>query len=177
MTTRVTSRMAQIWKSQGSRAHAAQPSPWQPPSDEWDAPVFWILTAILAGAAGLFLVLYFFLLQPTIHPNPGLAAFTPPPGTRLVPLPRKSTAPELADIPGDPPSPLTALAKAQTDDQPVKHETRPPAHRHPRADPSDSGQRSYGFAQPWSYGSHVPSSNNAPSSNNRAWSGGPKSWF
>src|SRR5450432_4708140 len=111
-------------------------------SDEWAVPLFWVLCAILAAAAGFFLLLYFHC-QPTVTFNPGLAAYKPPPATRLVPLPRQSTAPELADIPPAAASPtltassaLTALAQAQPSDPPAKP-ARPPARKRPRAEPSE----------------------------------------
>ena len=130
--------------------------------------MFGFLGVLLAGAAGLFFVL-FSLSHPTVYPNPGVTAYVAPPATRLVPLARQSTAPALADLPVvDPPSPLTAFAKAQPDDQPAKSETLPPARKHPRADAAASGQRAYGLAQPWNFGSQGPS-------NSHARSGGPKS--
>jgi len=141
---------------------------WQSLGDEWNAPVLGFLGALLTGAAGLFFVL-FSLCHPTIYPNPGAAAYAAPPATRLVPLARESTAPALAELPVvDPPSPLTAFAKAQPDDPPAKSETSPPARKHPRADASAVSQRGFGYAQPWGFGSQGPS-------NNRARSGGPKS--
>jgi hypothetical protein len=155
--------MTQTWKSP-----ARQPRPRQSPSDEWEVPVFCFLGVFLAGAAGFFLVLYS-LAQPTRYPNPGVAAYVGPPGTRLVPLPRQSTAPELAELPVvDSPSPLTAFAKAKADDQP--HDSRPPTRKRPRAGPSAYGQRGFGSDQQWNFGSHG-------TINNHVWSGGPKSWF
>jgi hypothetical protein len=147
---------------------------WRSPADEWAAPLFWVLVTILAGAACVFLLLYS-LGQPKINPNPGVAAYTPPPGTRLIPLPRKSDAPELAELPPAPASPssLTALAQAQPTEQPAKHDVRPPIHKRPRAEPNDQP----GLAQ-WNYG--YRGGNNGwtnSGSNNRALSGGPKSWF
>jgi hypothetical protein len=142
---------------------------WTSPGDDWAAPVLGVLAVILAGAACVFLLLYD-LSQPTISPNPGVAAYTPPPATRLVPLPRKSDAPVLADLPGDPESPLTALAQAQASDQPVKRHIPPPVHKRPRGDPRDDAQRKPGFVQQWDYGYRGWN-------NNRAFSGGPKSWF
>jgi hypothetical protein len=154
-------RMTNTWRSQARRL---QPS--RSPGDEWETPVFWFLSVFLAGAAGFFFLLHS-LGQPKIYPNPGIAAYVAPPATRLVPLPRRSTAPELADLPVvDPPSPLTAMAKAQATDQPPS----PPARKRPRAEPSPNGQRGFGYTQQWDFGSRGPS-------NNHAWSGGPKSWF
>ena len=128
---------------------------------------------IVAGAACVFLALYE-LSQPTINPNPGLAAYTPPPATRLVPLPRQSDAPELAELPVDlPPAPasaLSAMAQAQASDQPVKRDAHPPARKHARVDPGVSDQRKLDYVQPWDSGYRGWS-------NSRTFSGGPKSWF
>jgi hypothetical protein len=146
--------------------------------DDWDAPLFWCLSALLGGAAGLFFLLYS-LCQPAMNRNPGLAAYVPPPATRLVPAPRKSDAPELAvllaDPPIEPPSPLTAMAKAQPGDQQAKRDMHPPARKRPRVDYGEYDQRGPGYVQPgyvqqWNFGNHGWS-------NNHAWSGGPKSWF
>jgi hypothetical protein len=182
--------MAQTWKSQpcqtppASRSQPSRSQPWQPQGGGWDVPLFCFLGAILA-AAGCFFFLLHSLYQPTINRNPGVAAYVPPPGTRLVPLPRKSDAPELADLPADPPSPLTALARAQAGDQPAKRDIRPSPRKHPRTDFAEYDQRGYdqrgydqrgydqrgyGFVQQWNNGSRGWN-------NNRAWSGGPKSWF
>lgn len=141
---------------------------WKSPGDDWEAPLFGVFGAILAGAAGLFLLLYW-LCQPAINANPGVAAYTAPPATRLVPLPRISDAPELADLPADTSSPLTALAQAQPNDQPAKPTPRPVARKRPRPEPRDLDPHNFGFAQQWNFGSS--------GTNNRAWSGGPKSWF
>jgi hypothetical protein len=182
--------MAQTWKSQARQPRQSRPwrpQPWQSQGGGSDAPLFCFLGAILAGAGCFFFLLYS-LYQPTINPNPGLAAYVAPPSTRLVPLPRKSDAPELAALPADPPSPLsplTALAKAQPSDEQAKRDIRPPARKRPRPDFGENDQRGYdqrgydqrgydqrgfGFVQQWNYGSRG-------SNNNRAWSGGPKSWF
>jgi hypothetical protein len=149
-------------------------------SDEWDLPLLLVLCALLAAAAGFFLLLYLHC-QPTVTFNPGLAAYTPPPATRLDPLPRQSTAPELADIPPAAASPaltaspartassaLTALAQAQPSDSPAKP-ARPPAHKRPRAEPSEHDQRNFGFAQQWNSGYRGWSDNRT--------AGGSKSWF
>src|SRR5260221_12835523 len=111
--------MAEIWRSQAARTFRQSAARKQQirrsQGDELVAPLLWVLSANLAAAAGFFLLLYF-LYQPKISPNPGVAAYTPPPGTRLIPLPRRSDAPELADLPREPPSPLNPLAQARTRD-------------------------------------------------------------
>jgi hypothetical protein len=55
------------------------------------------LCGYLAFMAGIFFVLYW-QLQPATIANAGQAAYAPPPQTRLIPLPRKMDAPQLADI-------------------------------------------------------------------------------
>jgi hypothetical protein len=55
------------------------------------------LCGYLAFMAGIFFVLYW-QLQPATIANAGQAAYVPPPQTRLIPLPRKMDAPQLADI-------------------------------------------------------------------------------
>jgi hypothetical protein len=160
--------MAETWQLQRRNSQS-----WKSPADEWAAPVFWALVTILAGAAGVFLLLYS-LGQPKINPNPGLAAYTPPPGTRLLPLPRKSDAPELAELPPDSPSPLAALAQVQPIEPPAKHDVRPPVHKRPRVDAHENDQRNLGFAQQWNNGNRGW---NNSWGNNRSWSGTPKSWF
>ena len=81
-------------------------------STEAVLPLFLILSAILA-VVGCFSLLLFYFSQPTIYPNPGLAAYAPPPGTRLLPLLRMSNAPELVNLPDEPPSPLWRKRKIQ----------------------------------------------------------------
>jgi hypothetical protein len=161
--------VAETWKSRTLKSQTLKSRALSSPGDEWAAPVFGVLGVIVAGTVCLFLVLYE-LCQPTISPNPGIAAYTPPPATRLVPLARQSDAPVLTDLAPDPASPLTALAQAQASDQPVKRDAHPPARKHTRVDPGDYDQRKLGYVQQWDFGYHSWS-------NNRTISGGPKSWF
>ena len=165
--------MAETRKPRTLKSRTLQSQALKSPGDEWATPVFGVLGAMVAGAACLFLVLYE-LCQPTINPNPGIAAYTAPPATRLVPLPRQSDAPELADLAPDPKSvpasALSALAQAQASDPPVKRDAHPPARKHARVDPGDYDQRKLGYAQQWDFGYRG-------SSNNRTFTGGPKSWF
>ena len=86
----------------------------------------------LALASCIFVALYW-LLQPVKSANRGLAAYTPPPSTRLEPLPRKMDAPELAT----PQSPLHALAQdyaghAAADAPPQQPDVRRPAPKRQR---------------------------------------------
>jgi hypothetical protein len=135
-------------------------------------PLLWTVTAITA-IVGCFWFFLFYLSQPTIYPNPGLAAYMPPPGTRVLPLPRESDAPVLADLPTEPPSPLAAMAQAQVSQKQMKD--APPARKHPRTVPRENEQRITGYAEQW-YGYGNWESNRAPSSGPRV-TGGPKSWF
>src|SRR5258708_39481914 len=119
--------------------------------DQLAAPLLLILSANLAAAAGFFLLLYT-LYQPQISPNPGGAAYMPPPATRLIPLPRRSDAPELPGLPEDLPSALNALAQAQTRDQNTTPDARPPARKRPRADPGEDDHRKFGLLLQWEFG-------------------------
>jgi hypothetical protein len=65
--------------------------------EAWTIPVMGYLCGYLAFMAGIFFVLYW-QLQPATIANAGQAAYVPPPQTRLIPLPRKMDAPQLADI-------------------------------------------------------------------------------
>jgi len=116
--------------------------------DDLAGPVICLLGAI--SVVGFFGFALFYLSQPAIYPNPGLPAYTPPPATRLVPLPRISDAPEIAPATrrDEPASALAALAQAQTPQKPTK-EPDPPGHEHGHALPHQSDPRAFGYAQPW----------------------------
>ena len=138
---------------------------WASHRDEWALPVAWIAGAITTVGC-LFLTLLI-LAQPTVYPNPGLASSPPPPGTRLIPLPRQSDAPELAELPLEPASPLTALALAQPVETQAKPDQRTPVRKRARAAlPGDI--RAWGYAQQGIY-------ENRGSSSTRTYAGGPKS--
>jgi len=66
-----------------------------------------ICMIIFASVAGAGVMGGYWLMQPRVFPNVGLAAYEPPPATRLIPLPRKMDAPELADLP---PAPVEAVS-------------------------------------------------------------------
>jgi hypothetical protein len=55
------------------------------PQGESSAPVLLAMAIVLAVACAFFLGLYW-LMQPTAVPNPGMAAYHPPRGTRVEPL-------------------------------------------------------------------------------------------
>jgi hypothetical protein len=141
------------------------------PGDELVLPLFWILSAILA-VFGCFWILLFYFSQPTKYPNPGLAAFVPPAGTRLLPLPRKSDAPELADLPEESPSAVAALAQAQGSQKELM--LKPPMRKRPALATGENDQRTIGPGQQWNSGYDSQNSNRAWSVP-RKMSGGPKS--
>src|SRR5215510_13493768 len=66
-------------------------------SADYAAPIAVYLIAFTL-VAGLGCFGGYWLMQPRVIPNLGLAAYEPPPGTRLLTLPRKMDAPELADL-------------------------------------------------------------------------------
>jgi hypothetical protein len=138
-------------------------------SDEWVVPQCWILVVMLAGAACLFLLLHS-LSKPTVLANPGITAYAAPPGTRLLPLPRKSDAPELAELRAEPSSPLDALARAEASENQAKPDVRPPARKRPRVDPREYDQRRFGYAQQRNDGYR-------DWNNSRGWNGNSGSWF
>jgi hypothetical protein len=137
--------------------------------DELARPLFWIASAILA-VIGSFSLLLFYFSQPTIYPNPGLAAFNPPPATRLLPLPRESDAPELADLPNEPsPAPATlAQARASQTELMIK----PPIAKRPISATRENDRRTYGLD--WNNSNDSLNSNPAWKGPRRM-SGGPKS--
>ena len=142
-------------------------------SDERVLPLFWLI-GVITAIVGCFWFMLFQLSQPAIYANPGAAAYTPPPGTRLIPLLRKSDAPEVAYFPDAPASPLTAFAQAQTDQRGAMSE--PPARKRTRATTPENDQRTSDYGQQWDYGYGAASGNRA-SSGPRRMSGGPKSSF
>lgn len=158
------------------------------PSDASTAQ-FAILGLIMGGAFVFFGILHH-LLQPTVVANPGLAAFSPPPATRLVPLPRQSDAPELAELPAEAASSLKAFAQAAAPTE-TKPDAKPPARKRPRAsaaearpsDPRYYEARRPDFAQQqWNFGFSDWGAGNRAwrgewSANSHVWRGGPRSAF
>jgi hypothetical protein len=68
-------------------------------------PMLWGAVVIFTGAV-LFSLLLYWLMKPTAYPNPGMAAYHPPPGTALLPPLRKMDSPEFAGIPAQPAQPI-----------------------------------------------------------------------
>ena len=89
------------------------------------------------------------LMQPRVIPNLGLAAYQPPPATRLIPLPRKMDAPELADLPptpvaAQPERPPESVGKATVAESPK------PVARRPRPRPSyEDPASAYAYSGRW----------------------------
>ncbi len=150
----------------------ARNATWKSQSDEVAGSLFLCLIVLVAGAAGLFFLLHV-LLKPTVRANPGMAAYEPPPLTRLLPLPRKSDAPELAELPAEPPSPLTAFAQTPADERKEAKgdEVRPAARKRPRVDPREYDARVFGYSPQWNDGYR------GGWNNYRAGNGGSRSWF
>jgi hypothetical protein len=146
--------VTRAWPERGNyRATIGQRRSWGFPARSWQGPPVSIS-------------LIFFLCQSTVSPNPGVAAYTPPPATRLVPLPLISDAPKRAELPAETRSGLAALAQARAGDPPAKPPPRPVVRKRPRVEPVERDRRNFGFAQPWNFGDRGPS-------NEHAWSGGP----
>jgi hypothetical protein len=93
-----------------------------------------VLSVMCAVTVAFFMTLNW-LMQPKVLENPGMAAYHAPPGTRLVPLPRQSDAPELASLPENS---ATSYAEALTPPpsdppKPVKQaRKKPPAPKKSR---------------------------------------------
>jgi hypothetical protein len=130
-------------------------------------PLLWTVGVMLGVV--LFVLSFGFLFEPTVYENPGLAAYSAPPETRLVPLLRESDAPALVDLSETAEAPSTALARAQPMEQakPAVRSTfrkRPQVTRRqgdpPRGGYSAQGKHAY---RDWD--------------SNRAWGGGLKGWF
>jgi hypothetical protein len=120
--------------------------------DDGSVSVLYALGPILAGAAILFLVLYD-LLQPRVLPNPGLAAFVPPVGTRSIPLPRDGNI-DLVYPPSSVPSPSTALAQAN-ESKPDLHASGPSGRQRshpPKVALREPAPRQSDFAQQLNFG-------------------------
>jgi len=121
----------------------------------------------------------YWLMQPQVMPNPGLAAYKAPPATHLIPLPRKIDAPELVDSTPAPPevaktkpdSPPISTSKATVPTSPKRTAKRSkPKSRH------DDAASAYAYWNRWGYGER----RDYPVSSDRRWSsregGGTYSW-
>lgn len=111
--------------------------------------MLYALSPFLAGAAILFLVLYH-LLQPSVLPNPGLAAYVAPVGTRSVPLPRDGNA-DLVYPPSPQPSASTALAQVSESKPDSRSSGRQRSHPS-KVVPREPAPRQSEFAQQLNFG-------------------------
>jgi hypothetical protein len=105
------------------------------------------LTLMSGATAALFLLL-FWLMQPRALENPGMASYQPPPATRLEPPPRKSDAPELAELPHVNSS--SAFAEAYASSEPpalAKPEIRERPKKPAPAKPRRNTDRDKSYAQ------------------------------
>jgi len=96
----------------------------------------------------------YWLMQPRMIANLGLAVYKPPPATRLIPLPRKSDAPELVDLTPTPsdgadakldsPPVTTSKATVQTSPKPTAKRSKPKLQH-------DNAASAYAYAGSWGY--------------------------
>jgi hypothetical protein len=114
---------------------------------------------VFLSVAGLGALSGYWLMQPRVITNPGLAAYKPPPATRLVPLPRKMDAPELAELPAAPadgaeakphsPQPIigpsTISKTAVANPKPVARRSRPKSQH------GDDAASAYAYSDHWGY--------------------------
>lgn len=126
---------------------------YREPASDYLAPLavgLLVFVAVLCTATA-FVV---WLLQPTVVPNRGLAAYEPPPGTSLIPPPHKMDAPALAELA---PEPAATEAPAATpaktaEAKPAKTKVAHSASR-PRRQRDDYYDRNNSYADSrWSNG-------------------------
>jgi hypothetical protein len=86
-----------------------------------------IATTVVVGLVVSVFALLYWVMQPRALENPGMAAYHPPAGTRLEPLPRKFDAPELAELPP------AAVAPVLAETQPSPAVPSPKREAHARA--------------------------------------------
>src|SRR5262245_13991380 len=108
--------------------------------------MLWGFLALMLPAGAIFLFL-FWLLQPTKHVNPGMAAYKPPSATRVEPVPPKLEAPQITDLLEHNFSAFARHVETPEAAEPVpapKHEARGPVRPKPAVRRDDSN-----FAQQW----------------------------
>jgi hypothetical protein len=120
------------------------------PTGQWFRRYLLHLISVAAlGALG-----GYWLMQPRVIANLGLAVYKPPPATRLIPLPRKSDAPELVDLTPTPsdgadakldsPPVTTSKATVQTSPKPTAKRSKPKLQH-------DNAASAYAYAGSWGY--------------------------
>lgn len=137
--------------------------PPRPPLKPVDAtrPLLGCFSAY-AALAGVFFLLLYWHMQPSVLPNPGMTVRFAPPGTRVEPLPRKMDAPELAAVQESAPSSeaLAYDASHRTSAEKPKREARAPVRKRARAvarrEYREYQEPAYGYAQQQWTGSYQP---------------------
>lgn len=98
------------------------------------------LAGLIAIAALLALPVY--LMSPDTHlPNPGMAAYTPPPRARLVPVPRKMDAPPIVTASDREDAAIEAALKTMAAAEPKPEPAKKPAAEIVRARRDDDEPR------------------------------------
>jgi hypothetical protein len=97
-----------------------------------------IATTVVVGLVVSVFALLYWVMQPRALENPGMAAYHPPAGTRLEPLPRKFDAPELAELP--PAAVAPVLAETQPSPAAVQAPKRE-AHARAKKQPTARARR------------------------------------
>ena len=142
--------------------------------DDWSYLVLYMLIKLSLFAAAFFGFL-FWLYQPNVIENPGVAAYEPPPGTRLVSLARKMEAPEISQIPLPDSRTFASVADSRTvvsvSERPTDPVIKKNRTRVANARPRQKVVPSYGYAErSFAYAKQRPSF--------REWNGNRRSsWF
>jgi hypothetical protein len=117
----------------------------------WSIAIYLIIFVSVAGlgASG-----GYWLMQPRMILNLGLAAYKPPPATRLIPLPRKIDAPELAELSTMPADVLDAeLPPQRTTSKVTVANPKPVARRSkPKSQHVDDVMSAYAYSDRWGHG-------------------------
>lgn len=111
----------------------------------------YMVRLVFCGA--LFFLFLYWKMLPTVLINPGMAAYQPPPGTRLEPLPRKMDAPELAELPDR--TPAIVVDEGKPEIKKLENgEARVAVRKRPRPPPQREYQTpaSSSYAQQWNRG-------------------------
>jgi hypothetical protein len=113
-----------------------------------------ICLLVFVSVAALGALSGYWLMQPRVIPNPGLAAYKPPPGTRLIPPPRKMDAPELVELPAllaDVPAAKLEPPQKTTPKATVVNPKAVARRSKPKAQPVDDVRSAFAYSGPWRY--------------------------
>jgi hypothetical protein len=109
----------------------------------------------------------YWLMQPRVLANLGLAAYNPPPATRLVPLPHKMDAPDLVDLPPTPAEVATTKPDSAPSTTSKATVSTTPKRIAKRSKPRrDDAMSAYAYSVPLAYGER----RNYPDLSDRRWS-------